>query len=195
MDGFSGGGRMEYILAAYPDEKVQEKIAEESREFRRLLGNDGHVESRPYISVSVFRAPELMEDTLIRWIRKICTSQQGFVVTLNNYGGFPPHHIYLRVLDHLPFTLLEQQMKSIGEYMQDAGDEVQYRRPHLNILERLPADAYRKALFECSQRSFHESFRVDELVLIRREDAYDTFRAVNIFRFLPPADSSLIEVA
>ncbi len=52
-----------------------------------------------------------MEDTLIRWIQRICNRYSSFDLTLNNYSGFPPHTIYLRVQDPEPFRELMRQLR------------------------------------------------------------------------------------
>jgi hypothetical protein len=41
-----------------------------------------------------------------------------------------------------------------------------------------------------SRRTFHDSFRVDQLVLLKREHAFDACKTVNIFRLLPATDEN-----
>ncbi|MFN3930073.1 MAG: type VII toxin-antitoxin system MntA family adenylyltransferase antitoxin, partial [Thermoflexus sp.] len=55
------------------------------------------------------RVSDFMEETIIRYMHRICSRQHVFEVALNNYSGYPPHSIYLRVQDHHPFRQLVSQ--------------------------------------------------------------------------------------
>jgi len=52
----------------------------------------------------------------------------------------------------------------------------------------LTEQVYNKAMADYSQKTFHESFQVEELVLLKREHSFDACRTVNVFR-LPYADT------
>jgi hypothetical protein len=114
----------------------------------------------PHITMAVFQAAEGMEDTLIRWIQRICQRYQRFELTLNNYSGIPPHTpkpaepacppgqslavcrdslistqripgtIFLRVQDPQPFKRLMQQLKAIDHYVRSSGC------PPINLIDR-----------------------------------------------------------
>ena len=143
------------------------------------------------ILVAGFLAKESMEETLIRWIQRICSLQKSFTVTLNNYSGFPPHTIYLRVQDHEPFRKLAQQLKIINEYIQSNGcPEVSLvTKPYLSIAKQLPEKVYEKAMLDYSQRLFFETFKAGELVLLRKSDDINSCKLVNVFRMLPNEDN------
>ena len=57
--------------------------------------------------------------------------------------------------------------------------------PHLNIAGTLPQEIYFKALTRYAHKSFHESFVVSELLLLRRKDQYDTCKTINVFGLQP----------
>ena len=145
--------------------------------------------NRPHITVAAFQAGEQMEDTLIRWIHRICRRNERFEITLNNYSGFPPHTIYLRVQDPQPFRQLMQQLRAIDDFIRSSGCPPVnlISRPYLSIAGGLTEQIYNKAMADYSQRSFHESFQVEELVLLKREHSFDACRTVNVFR-LPVND-------
>ena len=110
-----GARRAEYLLVIYPSGDLQEKLLEEQQQFSADYGLQMTVRNKPHITVAAFQAGEIMEDTLIRWVQRICNSYKSFELTLNNYSGFPPHTIYLRVQDPHPFRQLMQQLRSIDE--------------------------------------------------------------------------------
>ena len=177
------GRRMEYLLVIYPYGELFERLMEEQQQFLSDYGLIMKGRNRPHITVAAFQAGEQMEDTLIRWIHRICRRNERFEITLNNYSGFPPHTIYLRVQDPHPFRQLMQQLRAIDDFIRSSGCPPVnlISRPYLSIAGGLTEQIYNKAMADYSQRSFHESFQVEELVLLKREHSFDACRTVNVF--------------
>lgn len=182
-----GHGLYEYLLVVRPDNVVQEKVMTEKQSFHEEYKNPASVETNPQIIVSGFFAKEAMEDTLIRWIQRICQAQQSFTVTLNNYSGFPPHTIYLRVQNEKPFQKLITDLKMLNNYISScACPPMQFiSRLHISIAGKLPEEIYFKALIQYSHKSFHESFVVNELQLLKRKREYEECKPVNVFGLQP----------
>jgi len=180
-------GLQEYLLVVKPCSEVYNKIAEEKENFSSHYNEKAVVKTKPYITIANFLAKESMEETMIRWIQRICSRQRSFVVTLNNYSGFPPHTIYLRVQDHEPFKILAHELKTIDEYIRTNGCPKAYlvNRPHLTIARRLPESVYEKAILDYSQKLFCESFVAGELELLRRADPFEKYKVINVFGMLP----------
>ena len=180
-------GQYEYLLVANPDDTVFNKVMNEKQEFYDRYKERVPIKTKPHIRVANFLATESMEDTVIRWIERICSRQHSFSVVLNNFSGFPPHTIYLRVQNPQPFQQLATQLKVISDYIKsnDCPPPRLINRPHLTIARRLPEDVYSKAMFDYSHRDFHSSFMVNELVLLKRKHQFDDGEKVMVFRFLP----------
>lgn len=177
----------EYLLVVYPDGEVYNKVTAEKQVFYDEYRQKVSVKAKPHITVANFLAREEMEETLIRWIQRVSSQQKSFLVTLNNYSGFPPHTIYLRIQDHEPFKQLSTQLKVIDSYVRSNGcPTVKFiNRPYLSIARRLPEDVYERAMMDYSQKIFFESFTALELVLLRRSHQFDPCKVINIFRLLP----------
>ena len=181
----------EYLLVTTPDEKVSSKLQEVGREIplqsRRLKG-----EFKPYIKLAEFQARESMEETIIRWVHRVCSQHEAFTVTLNNYGGFPPATIFVRIQDHQPFRTLASKLQVIDEYIQsNSCPPVKFfNRPHLRIGEQPVEEDYGKVLFHYSQQDFHEAFEVTELVLMKSHNVFEQPKQVNVFRLYPPQTNS-----
>jgi 2'-5' RNA ligase len=217
----NGLPRAEYLLVVYPHGDLQDRLLEEQQQFSAEYSLHVTVRNRPHITLAAFQAGELMEDTLIRWIQRICLRFRSFDLMLNNYSGFPPHTpgprkapgstdergpatagtgtqhspgtIFLRVQDPEPFRELMAQLKAVDEYIRSSGCPPLHliMRPYLSIAGGLTEQVYNKAMPDYSRRTFHESFRVDELVLLKRAHSFDACKTVNIFRLLPDtADGS-----
>jgi hypothetical protein len=175
----------EYLLVIHPDMEVFSKVVAERQQFNTLYKTKDP-RSKPHITLAGFVARESMEETLIRWIQRVCSGQKGFNVTLNNYSGIPPHTVYLRVQDHLPFSLLTQKLVVINEYIQSNGcPPVRWNsRPHLSFSGELTEEVYERAMRDYAHRSFCETFMASELVLLRKS-AGDGWKIINIFGLLP----------
>ena len=102
----------EYSLVAYPGKEVEEKVIAEKQAFYEEFKEKTAIKTQPHITIANFLVKEAMEDTIIRWMQKIFVNQRSFTVTLNNYSGFPPHTIYLRVQNPAPFQQLAKEFKS-----------------------------------------------------------------------------------
>lgn len=188
----TGHGLWEYMLVAYPDGPVGEQVLLEKKYFFDEYREQLSARTLPYITIAHFMAKEEMEETLMRWIQRVCSSRESFVATLNNFSGFPPHTIYLRVQDPQPFRQLAKELHVIDGFVQSNGcpPVTLVTSPCLPIAGRLPQDIYEKAIADYSGRIFHASFVVNELVLMKRRSRYDPSAQVSIFR-LPPGPKDI----
>jgi len=182
-------GLLEYLLVVSPDACVYDKVMEEKQNFFDEYGEKIPLHTKPDITVANFLAMERMEETIIKWIQRICGFKHGFDVVLNNYSGFPRSNtVFIRVQDHEPFKKLAKALHVIDEYVRSNGCPkvriIDY--PHLTIARRLPLNIYEKAMMEYSQKLFHESFPVRQLVLMRRDSEFGKYKVVNVFALLPP---------
>ncbi|MEO9146299.1 MAG: 2'-5' RNA ligase family protein [Ginsengibacter sp.] len=177
----------EYLLVVCPATGIYEKIMTEKESFYSEFKEKNIVERKPYIIVSDFLAKEAMEDTLIRWIQRICRQRQGFTVTFNNYSGFPPHTIYLRVQNERPFQKLRADLEILNTYISScACPPMKFApKPYLSIAGDLSEEVYFKALIQYAHKSFHESFAANELLLLKRAHEYEECKPVNVFGLQP----------
>jgi 2'-5' RNA ligase len=177
----------EYLLVASPAKEVSDRVIEEKEIFYKNYGHKLAIQTKPHMTIANFLAKEEMEETLARWIQNICHLQNSFTVTLNNYSGFPPHTIYLRVQNAEPFKKLVNALKILDGFIQtnDCPPLKLITKPHLTIARQLPEYVYQTAIKEYAQKTFHESFKVDKLVLLKR-DAYMKCHLINTFMLPPP---------
>jgi hypothetical protein len=174
----------EYMLVIQPDQSVKEKLLHEKTEFSNTYWEDKSGLQDANMILASFRAKEGLEETIIRWIERICGQQKSFRVTLNNYSGIPPHTIFLRTQDADPFCCLSKQLKVIDDLVNYSGyPSVQiYSKPYLAIAGKLPADVFDRALMDYAHRTFHESFQVHELILLKRVANGEISKKINVFR-------------
>lgn len=179
-------GTIEYALMIVPRGEVAEKILEERKEFVESFYSKPAIVQKPFIMLSKFDAREEMEDTLIRWLQKIIGQEQSFLLTLNNYGAVQPNTICLRLQDHSVFFYFLKKLEVLNQYIpMESGF---FKRPYLEFASQLPPEIFEKALPHYSRKSFHESFVVNELVLMKRERSFDQFKTIQLFGLLPQSD-------
>ncbi len=183
----SSHGCYEYLLVINPGKEVNEKLAAEKQIFYDDYKEKSAIDTKPHITVASFLAKEGMENTIIRWMQRICSKQQSFAVILNNYGGFPPDTIYLRIQNEAPFRRLAKELSVVNAYINSRScpPMLLTPKPHVSIADNLSEEIFFKALTQYAHKSFHESFLVNELLLLKRKDEYDVCKPVIVFALQP----------
>lgn len=183
--GFTTQESFEYLLLANPGEEAFKKVMAEKETFAFCYKVNIAKKTLPHITIADFLAKESMEDTLIKWMNKIISTQYAFDVMLNNFSGFPSSHtVYARVQNHEPFKQLAASLKTIDEYIRSNGfpRALLINHPHMTIARRLHPNVYEKAIKDYSQKTFNASFIVTELVLLKRQNQYDKCKKVAVFK-------------
>jgi 2'-5' RNA ligase len=183
----------EYLLIVQPAKKVYDQVVEEKQQFYNLYKEKIAIVTKPHITVANFLATDMMEETIIRYMHRIIGALQCFDVTLNNFSGFPTSNtIYLRVQEEAPFKQMAQQLKVVDQYIKSSGQSKAHliSKPHVTIARRLSADVFEKSLLHYAQKTFHASFTVQELVLIKHRGTYDAYKPVCVFKLSPPASNA-----
>jgi hypothetical protein len=182
-------GMSEYFLVANPGTAITEKLAEETKS----LNKASKTTRKTHITIASFQAREQMEDTIIRYMQRIFSQQNSFQVALNNYSGIPPNTIYVRIQNPQPFRYLAGELNVVSNYVTSCScpPVKLVRQPYLPITNELPAHIFQTALMGYSHKTFHETFVVNELVLLKRNTAYDTEKPVQIFRLQPQTTQSI----
>jgi 2'-5' RNA ligase len=182
-------GCYEYLLVINPGKEINEKLVAEKQMFYDDYKEKTAIKTKPHITVASFFAKEGMENTIIRWMQRICSKQQSFAVTLNNYSGFPSDTIYLRIQNEAPFHKLAKELSVVNAYINSSScpPMILTPRPHVSIADNLSEEIFFKALTQYAHKSFHESFLVNELLLLKRKDEYDVCKPVIVFALQPLA--------
>lgn len=181
------GGVGEYLLVVHPDAAVYAQVMTEKQSFSTQYKEPIAIKTKPHITVANFLAKEEMEETIIRWMHRIISVQKSFTVILDQYSGFKPHTIYLRVQDHQPFQQLAKELKVVDQYVRSSGCPEMHliKYPHLTIARRLVGNTYDQAIADYSTKSFYASFEVKDLILLRRQHQFDSCKQVNVFGLTP----------
>lgn len=182
----------EYLLVASPDTEVYKQVMEERQSFYNAYQEKVSIKINPHIAIASFLAKEAMEETIIRWMNRSVATQPRFSVLLNNFGGFPPHTIYIRVQNAQPFKKLAAALQSVNHFISSNNCPPMHliTKPHLAVARKLSPEVFTKAMLDYSPKTFEASFELNELVLLRRQHQFDTCKQITSFH-LAPAESLL----
>jgi 2'-5' RNA ligase len=175
---------LDYELVVVPDDITHECLRSEQQFFRETFMAEGNCKENLHITIARFQAKEIMEETLVRWIQNICLLHNSFDVRLNNFSSFPPHTIYLRIIDPMPFIHIGNQLKMISGFIEsnNCPPLTLSPRPHLALVSGLSERIYNQAVREYAQRCFSHNFLVEKLVLLKKEGIYGNCQVVRSFR-------------
>ena len=179
----AGGGILlgedwpEYRLVIPADEPVSKQVRHLRMQWETLYGKEAVSEKPPSVTLACFTAREEMEETLMRWIQRICDQQNAFPVTLNNISALPPHIIYIRVQDEKPFSKLAKQLQALEDFMKDRRI---FEKPFIK-LGSLPSEITAGNVMLYTHQIFHAAFMARKLILFRKDQ--DHWRVVSNFPF------------
>lgn len=187
-----GEGLGEYLLVAYPDKTVGDKLVLERMRFGERYQQAVPKGGQPHIAIAQFWARDIMEPTLIKWIQRICAGMESFTVQLNGISG-NGLQIGAQVQDPMPFRRLAHELLTVDQFIRasDCPPATLIDQPLFPIATDLSPALYRRALADGAAKSFHEQFLLEELQLLHRSNPFDKCRLLHVFRFRP----ALTEVA
>jgi hypothetical protein len=175
----------EYRLVIPAEEPVSRQVKQLRIEWESMYGSKSVSDKPPSITVACFEAREEMEAILIRWIQKICDHQEAFMVTLNNFSAIPPHIVYIRVQEEVPFKQLASQLRTLENFMrtEDGRKARVFEKPFIK-LGSFPDRASQKDWFHYSHQLFHAAFMARKMILFRHENGI--WKMVSVFPFKIP---------
>jgi hypothetical protein len=137
----------------------------------------------PPVELAVFQAKELMEETIIRWMHRIISNQQQFMMELVQSIHPSTGMLQIGITDKTPFQQLAKQLQVVREYISscDCPDMQFTIHPHLN-----KADPALQLLLSNQQEPvFQGLFEVKEFLLLKKAHDFDTYKQLNLFALRP----------
>lgn len=133
------------------------------------------------IAIAGFEATARLEDTLSRWTQRICSQAGSFSLEFNNFGGKPPHTLYLRIQDMTPIRELVSGLRKLDLYLTGNGQApvAPAARYFLPVWEGVPAQKFENLLYRLGRAEFKLKVPVQSLLLQK----LDRGRWVNVQHF------------
>lgn len=173
----------EYQLLVSVDSLTQQKITAEKIYFNKTYLNKVEEAYSSDLLISSFQVKEGMEETIIRWLEKICFLNKGFQIILNNYSCLPEHEIFIRIQNLNTIQQLINQIKMVDSFIISANcPKPQFNyNPSIPIAEHLTPSIYYLAIKEYCKKLFYASFEVKSLILMKRSSSCNSFKIINRF--------------
>ncbi len=176
-----------YQLVMYPEGETGAAVKLLTKKLKEIFPAELKIHSKAHIELGSFYAREEMEETIIRWIQRICNAESRFVVTMNNFGSVPPHVLYLRIQDHQPFFRLISKLRVIDNYIFLNGyGEVEWSsRPVCKLADQLQPGFDHSKIKDYAKLDYHANFLAYNLVLLKSTSLEEEPVVVNVFPLYP----------
>lgn len=165
-----GSAVAEYLLVLQPHEDLFNRIMQEKQAFARAYDCPAASFGQPQIVLAKIVQRIWSEPNWLRRIARTVSEHKPFTVTLENYGSFPTHSIYLQVKTKTAIVSLVKALRQHGKYLYyDAAYKPHFiTEPHLTIARKLLPWQYEQAWQAYRHQFFSGMFLAKEVLLLRR---------------------------
>lgn len=165
-----GSAIAEYLLVVQPHEDLSNRIMQEKQAFATTFDCSTAVFGQPQIVIAKIVQRIWSEPNWLRRIARTLSETSPFTITLENYGSFPSHSIYLQVKTKTAIVSLVKALRQHGKYLYyDAAYKPHFiTEPHLTIARKLLPGQYEKAWQAYRHQFFSGMFLAKEVLLLRR---------------------------
>ncbi|TDQ10126.1 2'-5' RNA ligase family protein [Pedobacter metabolipauper] len=182
----------QYLLVFSPDEKVNADILAIKKEYRDKYDCKKSAHLKPHLTLINFHQFQSVEIYLIKTLEKLSRSIFPIPVNLCGFGQYPPHTIYIKVINGVQISELVKTMRSKLKPIIttiEKNKPVYMSDPHLTIARGMSEQQFNQAWPEWKQQEFKASFNASGMLLIKRRinktDAQppENYQVVKYFQF------------
>ena len=165
-----------YFLAILLPEAISEKITTIKKDFSEQYGPKHALKLLPHITLQKpFQEREKVEALFEQKLNLFASAQFAFDIKITGFGSFRHSRkkvIYLQLAHNL---LLQQLHRKLMDFLRDdlqleKSDSMLQYHPHITIANRdLTKKQFEKAWPDYENRSFTESFRVNNFHLLKHD--------------------------
>ncbi|GAO45261.1 hypothetical protein [Flavihumibacter petaseus] len=158
---------VEYKLVLNLSREIRLQLDEEKAYGLTTYGKAIQWFTQPMITVAGFCARRDMEETLLRWMHRICAQVERFELTCNNYGSLPGYPLFIRLADDGPVRRLGEQFRSLDGWLRSNGTGgVTVPAPRLQLVHSMEDSRSLEVLLDYSARTFASRGLVEEVLLV-----------------------------
>ena len=141
----------------------------------------------PDIPIATFRGREAMEETLVRWIQRICRPHPGFSLTVCDPVVFPDLSLRMKVRDVDSLERIIQALGVLETYIRSCGTgPVEWvRTPYSRLGKATPPHGAGRSASGLGEYGMEAEFPVHRLVLERRMNGEEGSEVVCICPLQP----------
>lgn len=159
-----------YYIALIPPNHILEHVTQVIQHFADNYNSRGALKSPPHITLQPpFKWDESNITQLQQHLKNFTSSRTHVLITLNQYGAFPPRVIYIDVLNTPELTALQSDlmiyMESLG--ICDPNAKTRPFTPHMTVAYRdLTKQNFKLAWQEFEHRQVNFEFIADNIYLL-----------------------------
>ena len=166
-----------YFVAIVPPPDISDKVVAVRQDFASRFDSWRSLKVIPHITLkATFTVPSDLHSNVMKWFSIFRTPLKAFEQELDGFGSFPNKNspvIFIRsVMNESLKELQKQILQHFLQYFPKqlvAGIEYNFH-PHMTVAYRdLSPENFHKAWNEYKQKSFHESFRVENFCLLQHD--------------------------
>lgn len=176
-----------YLFLASPQQNLWDRTMRVKEGFHSLYDWEIAIKTWPHITLAAFDATIKMEPGIVGLLRQACSKQHAFTAHLEDFAGyerFKRSTLYIKVKDKDRFLRLAESLRVINNFLWSNGYASAYlvEDPHLTIAKWLPHWLYLEAMEEYSRQHFRDTFIVNELLLLKKQEHDEKYRRVATLR-------------
>jgi len=171
-----------YRLVICPEGQAAEKIRQLPKQTDAIVTAG----AMPCITLASFRGREAMEDTLIRWVQRVCRMHSRFQITLEAPRLHPAGGWRMPVTENEHLRGLAQKLSIVDDYIRSCRmGPVHWETNHACREEAINQSGETNHWFLPQNDGPFAAFLAHSLVLTRQSYAGSPTEIVNLFAFLP----------
>ena len=180
-----------YLLVILPDDWVAAETMKFKHYFKDVYGCSKALSMKPHFTLSKFVQSDKMEQAIVDHLEKFTRSIKPFDLLLSGFGHFPPHTVYINILNPSPVVDMVENIKSAFKHILTGTEQYKpifVTKPHLTIARGMKDSQHERAWQEWENKKFEASFKVEEVVLLKKAIQHDVqdwgkYHAVKTFPF------------
>lgn len=160
----------DYLLVIQPSNDVKEKTNTIKKQFAEKYECPQALHSKPHITLLRFMQYGMNERNIIHKMQLCINKHSSFMISLNGFGSFPAHTIYVNVETKNNIVDVVKSLKPTQAFLKYDKEHKPHfiTTPHLTIARKLQPWQYEKGWLELSNTPFTAGFMANEIILLRR---------------------------
>lgn len=175
----------EYLLIIPPDNRTSVDVFMMKTSFKQSYGCSHAAGLKPHITLVNFILDERNERRIIGYFDRFSKSVDSFEVTLDGFGKFLQHTIYVNVQTKAPAVKIVKDLRSRFSNLLRTEEHRPHfiTTPHLTVARGMNEDQHIKAWTDWKDKKYNSQFRADKMELLKRKFSGGKYESIAEFSF------------
>jgi 2'-5' RNA ligase len=176
----------EYFLIISVPDRIQGIVLQLREQFREQFKNDYFIKGRPSVALAHFLQYEIKQAGIVARLQTIAAMTQPFDICLHMFGSFPPHSIFIEATKESAVYGLAHLINKNARKCFQLNAETKpmiILHPHVGLIRKLSPEMYERSWPAYEHLPFDETFRAEQMILLRRPLGTKSWQHVNSLEF------------